>query len=393
MNNRKLHSNIWKLYFIRAAKSFTLIMPVIVLFFQENGLSMKEVFLLQSLFSAAVILMEIPTGYFSDCFGRKKSIVIGSILETMGYIIYSQSYSFWGFLLAEIILGVGVSFISGADSAMLYDTLLEERRNNEYRKVEGRGLSMGLFAESVASILGGFLALISLRVPLYWDIYTTFLSVPVALTLVEPKRHKNESRGSSIKQILKLLKYTLNDHAEVKWLTVYSALVGAATLTMVWLIQPYLTATKVPLGFFGMIWAGFILVAALFSWNAHRVENFLGRKISLISLIILPVLGYFLLGSFWFIWSGAFITFFYITRGINNPVILDYINGLVSSDVRATVLSVKNLIGRLIFTVLGPIVGWVSDAYSLKAALVSLGMTFLVSGIVFLAFMKKHRVL
>jgi len=76
-------------------------MPIIVLFFQENGLSMKEVFLLQSIFSIGIILFEIPSGYFSDVIGRKKTIILGCIFGFLGFSIYSFSYGFLGFLIAE----------------------------------------------------------------------------------------------------------------------------------------------------------------------------------------------------------------------------------------------------------------------------------------------------
>jgi MFS family permease len=393
MNQEKLNANIWKLYLIKSLRSFMLFTPVIVLFFQENGLSMQQVFLLQALFSVAVISLEVPTGYFSDIFGRKKSIIIGGILATMGFAIYSQSYTFWGFLLAEITLGFGISFVSGADSAMLYDTLLEKGRELEYQKREGRGQGIGMLSESLASVLGGLLALISLRFPLYCDVAITFLVIPVALTLMEPKIQRAKKTESSLKSIWGLIKFSLHDHKEVKWLIIYSASVAASTLTMFWFIQPYLLAMDVPLGFFGVILAGLLLTAAFFSWNAHKIEKILGKKKSLILLIILPVLGYLLLSSLWFVWSGVFILFFFITRGLNNPITLDYINGLIPSDIRATVLSVKNLVGRVMFSVIGPLVGWVSDVFSLKAALLSSGTIFLILGLISLAFMRKHRAL
>lgn len=393
MERKKIHSNVWKLYLIKALRSFMLFTPIAVLFLQENGLSMSQVFLLQSLFSLAIIVLEVPTGYFSDIFGRKISILIGGVLAAGGFTLYSLSYGFWGFLAAETLLGFGVSFVSGSDSAMLYDTLAEGGKVESYKKLEGRGLGVGLFSESAASVIGGFLALVSLRLPLYCEAVVTLLIIPVALTLVEPKRHQSERTEGSLRSMLKLIKYSLHDHKEVKWLIIYSSLVGASTITMFWFIQSYLVATNVPLAYFGVILALFFLSAAFFSLYANDVEKVLGRKKSLILLILLPALGYFLLSSFWFIWSGVFIFLFYFVRGINNPVILDYINGLIPSEIRATVLSVKNLVGRLIFSIAGPIFGWVSDVFSLKAALLSSGTTFLFLGLVSLAFLHRHKAL
>ncbi len=390
---KKLQSNIWKLYLIKGLRSFMLIIPIIVLFFQANGLTVGQIFLLQSLFSFSVIVLEVPTGYFSDKFGRKKSIIIGGIFYPIGFLIYALSSGFWGFMIAEIILGVGMSFISGSDTALMYETLLEMDKVGEYKKHEGRGFSAGLFSEGIASVIGGFLAVMSLRLPLYCDAIVSLLLIPVAITLVETKKHVEKSNESSLRKMIKLMKYSLHDHVEMKWLIVYSAFVGASTLTMVWFIQLYLVATKVPLGLFGVLWAGLLFVAAYFSWHAHSIEKFLGKKVSLIILILLPVAGYALLSSFWFIWSGVFIALFYAARGIHGPIVSDYINGLVSSDVRATILSVKNLVARLIFSLVGPFVGWASDAYSLKVALQLSGLIFLGLGVIALLFLHKHKAL
>ena len=393
MKNLNLSSNVWKLYLIKAVRSGMFSIPIIVLFFKENGLSMKEILLLQSIFSIAVISLEVPTGYFADRFSRKTSILIGGVFATIGYTVYSLSYTFLGFLSAELILGVGLCFVSGADSAMLYDTLLENGKEGEYKKVEGKNGSLGMISEGATSIIGGFLALVSLRFPLYWDAGLAFLIIPAALLLVEPKRQEMKSTENSFVKMYKLIKFSLNDHKELKWLIIYSAIVSASTLTMVWFIQVYWADAGVPLKFFGVLWAILQFTSAFFSWHAHGIEKYLGRRKSLIALIVFPVVGYFLLSSLVFIWFGIFMLLFYITRGISNPVISDYINGLVSSDVRASILSVKNLIGRLVFSVIGPFVGWINDAISLQAALAASGLIFLLSGVIALLFMKKYKAL
>ena len=100
-----------------------LIMPIITLFYQENGLGMKDVLLLQGIYSVAIVVLEIPSGYFADVWGRKSTLIIGSFLGVLGFAIYSFTSGFWSFLVAELVLGIGQSFISGSDSALLYDTL------------------------------------------------------------------------------------------------------------------------------------------------------------------------------------------------------------------------------------------------------------------------------
>src|SRR3989338_9200182 len=133
----KLKSNIWKLHLISALRWFMVAMPIFVLFLQDNGLSMTQIITLQVMFSIIIVVAEIPSGYLADIISRKISIIIGLLLGFLAYVIYAQSYQFTGFLLAEMILGFGSSFLSGADSALLYDTLGALNREWEYKKYQG----------------------------------------------------------------------------------------------------------------------------------------------------------------------------------------------------------------------------------------------------------------
>jgi MFS family permease len=73
-------------------------MPILVLFWQENGLNFKEIMILQSLYFVMVVVLEIPSGYFSDKVGRKKTIVISSFFWFLGILVYSFGFSFQSFL-------------------------------------------------------------------------------------------------------------------------------------------------------------------------------------------------------------------------------------------------------------------------------------------------------
>ena len=118
-------SNIWKLYVIKASKWMALFMPIIWLFYEENGLTITDLFVIQAIYSVTIALIEIPSGYVADVLGRKNSMVIGTFFGFLGILTYSLSFGFDGFLLAALCLGVGQSFISGSDTALMYDSLVE----------------------------------------------------------------------------------------------------------------------------------------------------------------------------------------------------------------------------------------------------------------------------
>ena len=120
----QLKHNILKMHLLKGVLWFMVAMPIIVLFFQEHGLTLTEVMVLQSIYSLSVALFEIPSGYIADLFGRKHTIVLGTIFSFIGYLVFSFYGGFYAFAVAQALVGIGGSLMSGSDSALLYDTLL-----------------------------------------------------------------------------------------------------------------------------------------------------------------------------------------------------------------------------------------------------------------------------
>ena len=388
-NTPAVAGNIWKLNLFNFLQWFLAFTAIAVLFFQENGLSMKEIFILQSAFSVVLLGMEIPSGYFSDRIGRKVSLCIGMFLGLLGFLVYILSYGFWGFLGAEILWGIGMSFISGTNSAILYDTLLDLKKENKFKKYSGRITTMSSFSEGTAAILGGFLATISLRLPYEVTAVAFFLAFLVALTLKEPTRHKEEKS----KSMFEIIKFAMVEHAEIRWLSISAAIMMTSGITMFWFIQPYLKLVGIPLVLFGIIFAALRFSTGIFSFFADQTESLLGRKKSLIILLCMPALGYFLLGTYQTIWAIGFFLIFQFTRGFAEPVLQDYVNRLVTSDMRATVLSINSLVGRLFFAFFGPFMGWINDLYDLPTALLMGSGIFAILGIISLFFLHRNKVL
>ena len=369
-------SNIPRLYLIKISKWFMLYMPIVVLFYQENGLSMADIMLLKGIYSVAIVVFEIPSGYFADVWGRKNTMIIGSILGTLGFVTYSFSGNFIGFLLAELMLGIGQSFISGSDSALLYDSLIHEKKEKDYVKMEGRVISVGNFAETLAAILGGVIAEISLRTPFIAQIFIAALAIPAAITLMEPGgEHK---RKGSLKEILQIVKSSLFTNKLLKQTIFFSSIIGTSTLTFAWFIQPYLEQLGLTPSRIGFVWSALNLTVALVTLYAYRVEKRLGKTITVISIAILIAVGYVAVGVFSSMWVIAFLFLFYIVRGVATPVLKDYINQITTSDVRATVLSVRSFIIRFLFALIGPFLGWYSDTFSLQNAMLVAGLVFFV---------------
>lgn len=385
---KKFPQNTIQLYLIKIAKWFNLIMPIVVLFYQDLGLNMSQIFILKSVYSIAMVATELPSGYLADVWGCRKTIILGAILGTVGILIYSISSDFYSFILAEIILGVGFSFISGADSAILYDSLKAENREDDYIKYEGQITSAGNFAEALAGVAGGFLATISLRTPYYFQVFIAAVAIPAAFMLKEPQ-HVLDRVRLKMSEILSIVKLTYQQ-VEMRSAIMISSFTGAATLTYAWFVQPYFQEAGVPVSVFGILWTLLNLSAGVFSMFSYRIERLLGNKKTLLLIVVFISLG-FILTSLEISLAGIAILFgFYMVRGIATPVLKDQINQYTDSKVRATILSVRNLEIRIIFAAIGPVLGYLTDHFSLSTALIVCGIIYFVAAMLSIQpFLKK----
>ena len=353
-----------------------LYMPYVIPFYTENNLDMHQIMVLQAIYSVSIVAIEIPSGYFADVIGRRRTLIIGTMFGALGFLVYSFSHAFLGFLLAELVLGFGQSFISGADSALLYDSLKEGKREKQYIRFEGRMTSVGNIAEACAGVAGGLLALISLRTNYYVQTGVAFLALPAALLLVEPASHER-LKSFTFAKILGVVNDSLFVNKMLRIHILFSATIGTATLTMAWFVQPYFKLVGLPLSLYGLFWTLLNLTVGFAAIAAYRVEKKLGQVRTVLVFALLIPAGYLVLGQVNGLWGISIIFLFYILRGIAAPVFKDYINRYTSSDVRATVLSIRNFIIRLMFILVGPAMGWITDRDGLQMALNTGGLVFM----------------
>lgn len=388
-NEPSFRQNIISLYFIKVSKWFTLIMPIIVLFYEENGLGLKEVFLLKSVYSIVLVTLDIPTGYLADAWGRRNCLLTGCIIAFCGYICYSLSSVFITFFIAEILLGIGQSLVSGADSALLYDTMLHYRRENEYLKYEGKVTMIGNFSEAFAGIIGGLLATSSLRLPFYFQVLIAFIGIPAAILLKE--YNMKTKIKNPLSNILGIIRYSLVTNKSLCYDIMFSGIIGAATLTMAWFVQPILMYIDIPTGFFGIIWTILNLTVGIAALYSDTLNARLGENKTYTFILLFIVGGYVAVSYYLNYFSLGILFLFYIVRGFATPILKGYINRQTFSEMRATVLSIRNFIIRLIFACMAPFIGWLNDAFSLAFALQITAIIIFFPGLLFLILQWKKE--
>lgn len=393
MTYERLKRNVPLLYAERLCGNLMFFVPVIVVFFQSQGLSMTQVMVLQTAFAVTVVALEVPSGFFADRAGRRPSIFLGASAVTAGCAVYATGYGFGQFLVAEMLWALGASLISGADSAILYDTLLALGREDEYKKIEGHASFLALSGAAAAAAAGGFVATAGLRLTFYLTAAALAAAVVTAAFLREPPRRKGGHPRGELYYLYKIGRFALYKNAEVRWLILLAALINGLGTVGFWLYQPYFELCRIPLHYFGLIFALFNVFAAFSGKIAFAVERAVGKRLALISLPVLLGASQVAMAAFVTPLGFLFVLFAQFVRGFSHPVIQDYINRHTWSDKRATVMSIKNLTSRLAFIVTAPAIGAAVDGADVRLGLALTAAGAVAGGAALIFALRRDRVI
>lgn len=390
-----IQGNIFKSYLFRFFYMFLVIIPVVIPFFLSKGLTMSQIFLLQASFGITTAICEVPSGYLSDLWGRKRTLIIGSLFEAAGftYLLFAESY--YEFILYEVILAIGLSLVSGTDISLLYDSLDFTKSGKENTSKALSHLQfISALAETIGSVIGGFLVLISFKAVIIANAIVGLFPFFVAITLVEPpiekmdkKKHK-ENFGMILHHIFRKDKtLTLVFFNQIIW--------GLATFVAVWVYQKYWQDSGVSMAYFGIIWASYNITHGIVSKWVHFFEHKVGASALLITLSLLPVAGYLGIGYFSGLMGIVIGFLFQVSRGITQVLLKDALNWRTPSSYRATVNSIVSLFFRLGFCLIGPLTGLFIDTIGLSKSMYLLAAFFAIMFFLFtlpLSFRVKRMI-
>ncbi len=356
------HTNIGKLYAFSFLQKTLFPMAIITLFWKDHiGLNLTEILLLQSIFSAAAVILEYPSGYVSDRIGYRNALTIATIFGSIGWGIYTIADSFLQVLAAEILLGTALSFISGSDSALLYESLRAEGAERLYSRYEGRMNGFAQTGEALGAVFAGVLYTHAPLLPFFLQVGVWLTAIPIIRTIREPPREEALFTRTHLAEALRITRYAFLDNRRLRATIFLNTVLGIASFYPVWLIQPYMQQHGVPLAWFGPVWTGANLTVAIFALASHRVHAILGDRNMILICIGLILAGYFGLGLI----GGTFgFLFYYLLtsmRGLRGPMFLNHAQVESPSANRASILSLQTLAFRVAFIVSGPFVGRMAD--------------------------------
>ena len=383
-----IRNNIWKLYAIHAAYSTLFFIPILVPFFQQNGLTLGDVFLLQGVFMLVMMVLEIPSGYLADRWGRKNTTLTGSCFGISGILLYTMCTTFVEFFIAEVLFAILVSFHSGTLDALMYDTLLELQETPSYRKVCGNQRFVGFIAQSAASIGGGILALIALRTTVWATLIPFVIGFFVALTLHEPKR-REQREPQRAKPMSGIIADVLIRSLPLRSIIALSGLLSSLTFALVWFTQLYQSVVGLPLWLFGVTHATMMMGAGVTSKVTHKFGKYVGNRRLLVGIAIAIIGSYLVLGFATAPWGIVLLFIGRSMYGFIDPLTMDIVNRMTTSDIRATVLSVRSFGQRATFALASPILGYLINVYTLNQALLLTGIAGGLGLLVIFLMMRK----
>ena len=352
-------------------------MAIITLFWKDQiGLSLTQILLLQGIFSISMVVMEYPSGYLSDRIGYRTALNFASLLGIVGWGIYTVADSFSQVLIAEIILGFSISFISGSDSALLYESLKAEREERFYARHEGRKSGIGQLGESCGAIFAGLLYAYAPLLPFIIQVVVWILVLLLTRSMVEPQQ-KLKSPESHLVEAWKSTRFALIENKRLRYTILFGLALGLTSYYPIWLIQPYMQDGGVPLAWFGPIWACANLSVALFALISHRSHLRLGDRGMVLLIILVVIAGYLGLGLVGGLWGFLFYYLLTSMRGLRGPMMLNHVQQEIPSANRAGILSLQSLCFRISFVCTGPLIGMLADDIGVQQTFLFLSYGFI----------------
>ncbi|SIR80970.1 Major Facilitator Superfamily protein [Haladaptatus litoreus] len=394
---------ILKYYLFQATMSFGFFWPVFTIFLLNRGLNYTQIGLLGSVSAAFIVVGEIPSGYLSDYIGRRRSLLLGNILLALSVFGFVVAQTFAAFAVLWILWALGIAFQSGSGDAWLYDTLQDRLREAEYTRVRGRGGSVNQWVSAGTMLTAGFLYSLDPRLPFVAGGLLLLSGVPVLLSLPASGRHANDDDDDStdsddtddddtvddddddeftILDAIPVIRRKLSE-PPLRSFVLYTALFFAIINAADEFIQPIATQRlSLPQEGLGPLYTAFSVVAAIASYHAGTIENYLSTRWAV--LLIPALVGIFFVAPLFF--PLAAFPLFFVMKSANTvmkPIASGYINEHTESVGRATVLSAVSMVYALVRLPLKPLVGVVADVRTPLVALAALGCFFLACVVVF----------
>ena len=381
-------NNILWIYTSMILLGLLFFLPILALYFEESLFTVTNVALIFSIHAFTSMIFEVPSGAFADLFGRKKTLIVSYIIFIIALIFLYIGGSMIIFVLYAFLAALAGSLFSGTDVAIIYDTLKEEKKEKHFKKIIGTYHALWPMGAVIGSVVGGYLAKISLSTTVLYSFIPTVLAGLFVLFIKEPKYKKEEHRNV-IKHMFNSLKLIIGSKQ------LFLLFLGAFILwsfgeTIHHLAPLFFKFKEIPIHYFGWIFAVIFGFSSIGHYFSHEVSEKIGNRLT---LIISSLIGPVLLIIATILTNFSAIIIYVIPSlifGLRNPIVDHLINLEVSSSKRATINSVRNFTGAMGFVIFAPAIGYFAELYTINSAFKIAAVMMFIAPIVYLFLKEKN---
>lgn len=368
---KKLTSNINKNYIFLGLTTLDLTRGLWMIYLFTRGFSLVELGILEGVFHLTTFIMEIPTGIVADLWGRRFSRLLGRIIFLTSLGIMFWSYSFTLQLIGFVITAIGYNLESGAGEALLYDSMKELGIEKEYKKTAGYNNLIFEAGGILSFLIGGYFAV---HMGYTWvfipSMFICIVSIFLTYSMYEPSLTKHEQtrlrKMGWIKAMLVQTKESLKvvkERPKIAFLILFSELIFMFLTSLFFYLQTYWKSNGWNEFQIGIVLAATAVMSAISGLKGNNIEKKIGEKGI---LLFAPLL---LLAALWGIALTSFAPYFFIITGLIDGLLYvavqDYINKMIPSERRATVLSFQSMTFSLYMIIFFPVIGFFGDRFGL----------------------------
>ncbi|MEO8538344.1 MAG: MFS transporter [bacterium] len=331
-----------------------------------RGLELRYILLMDLPFWLMVAVLEAPFGALADRVGHSRVLALGAGVYALTIAGFGFTTNYWMLFADYMLWSVAMACRSGADQALLFDSLKQGGVEERFSRIVGRGFAISIAAGMTGVILGGFIAAsTSLAFTVKVSFVGPVIAMFVALAMVEP--HVEHERPHYLENLRRGFSFAWHT-PQVRYTVLLGSTVMMAAFAPVILMQPFLIKHDVATSLFGVYQAPLRLAAVVAAILAHRAAARTGAPKMFALSCIGMVIAFAGLSAVDRIGVFALFAVPALIQGFMRPTIDTYINQHTPSETRATVLSVSSLVLSVQVAFFEPIVGFITDEVSIQAA-------------------------
>lgn len=395
---RLLERNVPLFYAFRFLREAQIWIPVwIVFLIVDRGFSLTQVGVAEACFLLGLVVLEVPTGAVADRYGRSTSLALGAGALIASMLVFAFSTSFPILLVSFLMWSVAVTLMSGADLALLYDTLKALGREEEYEKLAGRGEALLWVGAALGVLIGAPVAgAVSTQFTIFVGAGTMVAVVAVTIAMTEAPRLGGSGERPSYWAGARQAVRVAWQQPAVRTAIVYTAALGAGLGATGYLIQPFLLDKGLDIDFtFSALQLPGLVAAIVGASVAYRLVARSGPVAVLATLPVVGVGAYVALALVDHLGALPFLVLVMLARSTIEPIASGYVNRRVPSDQRATILSMQSLALGLLLAPFSAGVGVIFDELGLGWAFalagIALGGLALVAGPLWVRAHRRER--